>query len=409
MARVAGLLAGVTLWLAAAPAAGELRVVLRYDDYSSISDARLERSLFEAARELDTAVLVGVIPFVGADHPVDGRDAPPAPGLAGTRLALLRQYALTGVVDVAVHGYTHANRAPAGEPMYEFKGLPAATQAQWVKHARDYLERVVGVPVPSFIPPFNAYDRHTLAALQAAGFDLISAGRSGPGDEARLRYLPGTIYPHQLRPAIEAAAARGVPDAIIVVTAHPYDFLDSGSNLPEFRKHVGQITSAQFREDLEWANRQPGVRFVSARDLAHGAEDLSAQRLLANARLSAGTFNGRGLLPGGAQAFESLYYPRAAAEALHWRQWLLAGLLFGALALAAAAALWVALPVLTRRRSRLSVLAALAGPAALGLLLARSASEGFFLSSALLAAVLLGVSGAALARLFVARLAVERE
>ena len=193
--------------------ASEVRVILRYDDYSSFqSDPRViafERALFEGVRAVGGHLIVGVIPFPGVRHP----ESEPAAGslplpLGPDKRELLKRFVDLGTVTPAVHGFSHGNNRRNPGASSEFTGLPEEEQTLLLKLARRALLDEAGVDARVFVPPFNTYDETTLRALREAGFEILSAGRRGATDAAApIRYLPSTVHPRDLRRAVTTALA----------------------------------------------------------------------------------------------------------------------------------------------------------------------------------------------------------
>jgi len=230
---------------------GELKVVLRYDDFSAGSRTETERTLFKLAQELGTGVLVGVIPFSpAAGQKQELPAAEPDLALPPEKLALLKEYAAQKVIEIGIHGFVHADNRAATRAS-EFAGLPLERQYQMLRTAKAAMESAAGSKARLFIPPFNSYDENTLRALDRAGYTLLSAGAGGPVlDQGGLAYLPGGPYPQRLKAAIVTALARGHTDALVVSTMHPYDFIGSVGSLPEFRRGAAQFSLDEVKRSL---------------------------------------------------------------------------------------------------------------------------------------------------------------
>lgn len=302
--------------------------MLRYDDYSSFdTDPRViafERALFEGIRAVGGHLIVGVIPFPGVRHPQS--EAPPEPlplPLGADKRELLKRYVDMGVVTPAVHGFNHGNNRRDPDRASEFAGLPERQQILLLKVARGALQDGVGVDARVFVPPFNTYDAATLRAMHAAGFELISAGRSGATDATvPVRYLPSTVHPRDMRRAVATALRSGGEGALIVVTAHPYDFTDTGSPLPAFRAKESQISLAQWLGDLQALAQTEGVRFVSTEELLGENAELTPERFRANERVRFGFVASlpRFLDVLRLRASDGIYFPTGEAQRLYVQQ-----------------------------------------------------------------------------------------
>ncbi|HEC15141.1 MAG TPA: DUF2334 domain-containing protein [Sedimenticola sp.] len=372
----------------------ELKVLLRYDDFSHASNPVLEQRLFDAARKGGGGVLVGVIPFPGEGYPEGDTGMPMLmPKLPSNKIDLLKQFANNGTIAIAAHGFNHRDNVPTAENS-EFAGLPEALQVKLLGMARNSLETAVGTEVISFIPPYNQYDAATLSALEDAGFGLLSAGLHGPAINSSLAFLPGGPYPYRIRQIIDSAIANGHLDAIIVSTIHPYDISESGAELPSFRNNKGQISIQQIENVIAWLQAQPDIRLVSVAELIREKEDLSADRLNANRRLRKSIISRQRLLPKALNLYplDGLYYPADRANSMYAWQITVATIFYLLIAAAVAFPAHRLLSLIPDRHERRSMQMA-TGLSMLGLaaVVFKSMFSGFYLSSATILASLLGL------------------
>lgn len=316
-----------------------LKIVLRYDDYSSSSNIDIERILFESAKNVGAGVLVGVIPFPGKIYPVNSGSQGNAyllPDLESEKINLLKNYALEGTIEIAIHGFSHVNNAKQ-EPNTEFAGLPENIQEILLRVAKKSMEVATGLKVTAFVPPYNQYDTATLKVLDRIGFNLLSAGLAGPMEvSARIALLPGGPYPHRLKDVIFSAVSKGHTDALVVATIHPYDIIENNADLPDFRKGVGQISVSTIQGDLKQIKDLNAVRFISISELFE--DDLSSDRLKANLRLRASMITRHYLLPEilGMYPLTGLYYSENAANRIYWSQIFLTTIIYGIFMMAVA-------------------------------------------------------------------------
>lgn len=186
-----GLVALIVGLLLPAAATATVKIVLRYDDYSSFQpDPRIiafERTLFHGVQAVGGHLIVGVIPFPGAPHPEsEAAAAQAALPLGDDKRELLRRYVDAGTVTVAIHGYNHGDSRMLQGTASEFAGLPQDRQELLLRSARRALLDATGIEARIFVPPFNQYDGATLRALGRTGFDVLSAGRRALVSEAEL-------------------------------------------------------------------------------------------------------------------------------------------------------------------------------------------------------------------------------
>src|SRR5262249_12272341 len=81
----------------------------------------------------------------------------------------LRQRLAERRITVALHGYTQEDY-PNG---FEFQAAPDLDCR--VREGRAYLERVLNVPIRVFVPPHNALSKRGLAAVSAAGLNVLGS------------------------------------------------------------------------------------------------------------------------------------------------------------------------------------------------------------------------------------------
>jgi len=322
------LLCSVTVLLGLLPpvvhARDSVSVVLRYDDYSSFqTDPRViafEQALFEGVQRLGGNLIVGVIPFPAVRHP----EVRPSGGvlplpLGEDKRQLLRRFAEAGVLTVAIHGFNHGNNRLMADTASEFAGLPEAKQALLLATARDSLLAATGLAAKVFVPPFNQYDASTVRAMASTGFEVLSAGRSGPSlDQLPVLMLPSAIHPARMRRAVESALSDASAGAVVTVTLHPYDFVDTGQPMPGFRTGGAQIQLSDWLKDLRDVVSLRGVRLTSLKQLRNEAEDLSAARFRVNESLRFGPAARLRLLPEslGLYAADGVYYSTDRARDL---------------------------------------------------------------------------------------------
>jgi peptidoglycan/xylan/chitin deacetylase (PgdA/CDA1 family) len=246
-------------------------VVFRFDDYSAISSTDVELKIIRAFREHEAPFTIAVIPFVSASNleepgPMDPVPLPPEKG------AILKAGVEAGIVEVALHGYCH--RTIDSEHLTEFAGLDYDSQIQRLAEGRRFLEAMIGSPVTTFVPPWNAYDSNTIRALEELGFETLSARRFGEVPaESEVQLLPATCYLDGLPEAVEDAYRSADQQPIVVVGFHEYDFV-------EVDEEQGMITLGQLHDLLSWLRSQSDVRILSIGQAAEVSQDLGRYRYL---------------------------------------------------------------------------------------------------------------------------------
>jgi predicted deacetylase len=87
----------------------------------------------------------------------------------GEIVGLLRDALAKRRISVALHGYTHEDFADG----YEFQAAPDPERR--VTEGRAYLGSMLGAPISIFVPPHNALSKRGLAAVSAAGLNLLGS------------------------------------------------------------------------------------------------------------------------------------------------------------------------------------------------------------------------------------------
>ena len=84
-------------------------------------------------------------------------------------MRLLKDAVARGRASIALHGYTHQDY-PRG---FEFQAAPDPERR--VRHGLQSLEATLGTRPTIFVPPHNALSRRGLAAVSAAGLNLLGS------------------------------------------------------------------------------------------------------------------------------------------------------------------------------------------------------------------------------------------
>lgn len=315
-----------------------VRVLLRYDDYTRDSSAVVERRLLAGLERLGAPVLVGVVPFADMPYPELSAALPSLQANLGPeKLALLQELRARSNAEIALHGFSHRTNFMINRQPSEFAGLGLDRQRQLLVLGRAALEQAFGSSIRVFIPPYNTFDSTTLRAMEQTGFTVLSAGGTPPNGGLSLTYVPGTVYPQQMRRAIEAALQRDSGARLIVVVMHPYDFVESDASMPAFREHRGQIGVNALLDDIRWAKSQPSVKFVSLSSELAERCDLSATRVVFNAQLRSSVVRSHALLPGALASppLDGALLSAKEARELFWKESVFALVLFAGISTAA--------------------------------------------------------------------------
>lgn len=268
------LAAAVAGGVSGSPPAKPIVVVFRYDDYSALSHTDVETKLINALYHYGVPATFGVIPYrcVGDIHDPLPQDVV---ALTPAKANLLKEAVEAGVVEAALHGFSHQTcRRPEEGGYSEFSGLDYKAAAERIERGKAFLESSLQTRITTFIPPWNAYDLTTLQALEDIGLAIISAAPRRPTTRtSKLSFLPATTNIGELQQAVEAARSLPGGTAAIVVLFHDYDFV-------EVNRQRGRFTYEDFLVRLSWITSQDDVRVCSLREATRLIGDLNADRYI---------------------------------------------------------------------------------------------------------------------------------
>ena len=255
----------------------EVRVIFRFDDPSAASSTDIESKLIELFRHNNMVCTWAIIPFSASKdlHDPDRKIFRPLPTEKAERFA---EAAHAGVLEIALHGYTHDNNELTTGSA-EFAMLPYGEQLERIEKGKRSLEAALGVEVTIFVPPWNQYDANTLKALEAHRFRYLSAGLGGAYDSSQiLHFLPcSPVRLPGIKQAIAAARKTSDPTPIVVVLFHEFDFFEFDD--PRGR---GDLSLDQFSDILSWLAKQEDVRIVPMSSVM----DAGVDRYAGNLRLT---------------------------------------------------------------------------------------------------------------------------
>ena len=130
-------------------------------------------------------------------------------------------------IELALHGLTHQNINGAGE----FGGLDSTEAVRRIAKGKQALQAIFDKEISTFIPPFNAWNEHTLTAMRMHGMNVISADMFTPIYADDMYYFPETLghlmaQKGMWRAAEEAIMGCEEKEAVCVVMFHAYDLPD---------------------------------------------------------------------------------------------------------------------------------------------------------------------------------------
>lgn len=201
-------------------------------------------------------------------------------------VSLLTDAVARGRATIALHGYTHQD-FPHG---YEFEAAPDPERR--VQHGREYLQQLLKTSISIFVPPHNALSKRGLAAVSAAGLNLLGSflsfhpsrrpwDRHTPANFWRIRRFRAEtgrgkrdrfVYPHVLRYRrhAEFGCHALVPGTTYDELAAAFDEARRlGGNFC-LATHYWEVDTRMkdvLRRFLDYAAGKSDVRFVTAEQL----------------------------------------------------------------------------------------------------------------------------------------------
>jgi peptidoglycan/xylan/chitin deacetylase (PgdA/CDA1 family) len=252
-------------------------VAFRYDDFSTLSPSAVEQLMIASFRRIGASITFGVVPCV-VERYARNPSAQNLLPLSHDRVILLKEAVRDGVVDLALHGYSHQTHSATD--ISEFRGLEYGEQLKKIAKGKQFLEEMFESPVNTFIPPWNSYDSETLKAAEALGFSSFSANIKGvAATGSHLQFLPATCGLKRLREAITQARRSEDLQPIIVVLFHPSDFQEVDPR--------GTTSCQDLSKLLAKLKSQRDIQILSISQASKVINELNTSRFLRNQRIRA--------------------------------------------------------------------------------------------------------------------------
>ena len=193
-------------------------VVFRFDDFLLAEDS-LQKDMLRVFEKYEIPLVIGIIPF-NPDGTICFDDQSYSDNLSYL-LALQRK----GLLEIALHGFSHSQRTPSGE----MGGLPYQEQMSLISKGRMALDSLFATNVITFIPPWNNYDSNTLSILDSLDFKIISSCLSIEQEfsNRNIQYFPTSVGTKDAFDSFRQALGKnGKRQGLIVFMFHWYDFND---------------------------------------------------------------------------------------------------------------------------------------------------------------------------------------
>ncbi len=232
---------------------GRIRMIFRYDDYTLIPSP-LNDTLLSIFKRNKIPLTIGVIPYDERGSFINQFDK--------NELDDLRSRIRNNEIEVALHGFNHQNIVKHSmfkrKYLSEFASEKYSVQYYKIKSGKNALDSLLKINIETFIPPFDTYDKHTLDALTATGFNTISASifgaTSGVTDNKRLLYVPATI--RDFNELTGLLTRYKDEDVTIILYFHPYTFRSESLSYSDEYDPSRQITTSQLDSLLSHVRKQ---------------------------------------------------------------------------------------------------------------------------------------------------------
>jgi hypothetical protein len=143
-----------------------VRHTVRYDDLSAVSDEAAERGLVEILLRHRVPCTFAAIPFVCDPESLLDVGAVRLLPFPAEKAALVKPLIAEGLAEIALHGYAHLMLSGRRGQREFCDQMRIQTQQALIHKGRSQLEKVFGVPIRLFVPPWERADRSTLAVLE---------------------------------------------------------------------------------------------------------------------------------------------------------------------------------------------------------------------------------------------------
>ena len=194
-----------------------LDVVFRFDDFRLREDSLQEQMLkiFEKNR---IPLSIAVVPY-NSDGTICYDSS------YSSELAVLNRLCDEGLLEVALHGFSHSLRSVNGE----FGGVSYNEQEELLSKGQAALSSLFKKKIVSFIPPWNNYDSNTLEILDSLGFKVISSCLTAGQvlSNVNLEYYPTSVGTFNAFSSFRKALEKNTKcSGQMVFMFHSYDFDD---------------------------------------------------------------------------------------------------------------------------------------------------------------------------------------
>ena len=296
-------------------------LAFRIDDYG-LDPANFYIKLFKTIEEKNLAITLGVVPYeYGRSN--DNSSIKNINPLSQKEIYILKEGIENKNVEIALHGYFHKNNLRNTLKFKsEFYGVDYRTQLKKIASGKKYLEETFGIPITTFIPPWNTYDATTLQILEDLNFSCISAANYGltAVKESTLKYLPYTTDLLHIKDAVKnARKVKGSEPGIVVVLFHAFDFYEnqeyyenefvytSGANIK------ANIYYKDFEDLLTWVASQEDIEVLTIDQVIKLNLDLDWKRCLNNKKI-------KGWIPAPSFVYPSNYYYYLSSDTFNYNR-----------------------------------------------------------------------------------------
>lgn len=243
-----------------------MKIAVRLDDIAP--DMNWKRFLkFKALLDrYQVKPLIGVVPDNKDEHLKEGNVKDCPFGSEGF-WEYIKELQKEGWV-IAMHGCYHRYTTDKGgifplNNFSEFAGLPFERQRELLYHGKKCLEEK-GIRTDIFMAPAHSYDRNTLRALKAVGFNALTDGFG----QKPYRFMGLTFYPISFRLAATFKKKKGYSTMVV----HPATVEEE-----DLKKYQGYFE----KTDVEWISYE---RYLTVKETDRGIGARVAEYIMAGGK-----------------------------------------------------------------------------------------------------------------------------
>jgi len=250
-------------------------ISFRIDD-CGIDSFEIYENILPLFSKYKIPLTLGVVPFHTNGNSI-------IRSLSPQMISFLKPFIYKENIEIALHGYLHRNNCKYSSFSSEFAGLEKEDQKRMILAGKNELERTFGIPISTFIPPWNTYDENTLEVLTELGFKNLSGARYGQisCQNIDLNFIPYTCDLLNIQKTVyKLLIENTTPDEkVIVALFHDYNFAYLNKSTSNSYSRTNSIELFDFEKILEFLHNQKQIVFLTIGQFEKYQIDFSSIRL----------------------------------------------------------------------------------------------------------------------------------